>query len=121
MQEGMDLMIAALEKDAPAGLSWIYIDRGDSETHASIYHTAALDAFRLFYPEPSRIYRAHPLLNGKPATPRTPTQEALLAKDCTVEMAERATPETTRLNQEQYAYLCFLYDYGATATVGNWK
>ena len=121
MQEGLDLLVNALKEKAPEGLRWVYIDRGDSETHASIYHTAALDAFRLFYPEPTRIYRATPLLNGEPATPSTPEQEALAEKECTVETAQRSTPRDTRINQEQYAYRCFLYDYGATATAGNWE
>ena len=121
MQEGLDFLVAALEERSPEGLRWVYIDRGDSETHASIYHTAALDAFRLFYPEPSRIYRQTPLLNGELATPRTPEQETLAAQECKVETAMRTTPKDTRVNQEQYAYRCFLYDYGATATAGNWE
>lgn len=121
MQEGLDLLIDALETDAPEGLSWVYVDRRNSETHASIYHGAALDAWRLFYAEPTRIYRVPPLLDGKPATPRTAEHEARLAEECSRETAKRATPEDTRDDPDQYAYLCFLYDYGERAAAGNFE
>jgi predicted alpha/beta superfamily hydrolase len=45
MQDGMDRLIAALEASAPRGLQWTYEAR-PQETHASIYHGAALDAVR---------------------------------------------------------------------------
>lgn len=45
MQDGMDRLVAALRASAPRGLTWTYEPRPE-ETHASIYHGAALDAVR---------------------------------------------------------------------------
>lgn len=45
MQVGMDRLVAALEASAPRGLRWTYEARPE-ETHATIYHDAALDALR---------------------------------------------------------------------------
>ena len=120
MQDGLNLLVAALKAHAPDGLSWVYVDRSAQETHASVYHVAALDAFRLLFPEPTRIYRANPLLSGRPATPRTPVHESRLARDCTVTNAQRTTPKDTRDAPADFAYACVLHDYGALPTAGNW-
>jgi predicted alpha/beta superfamily hydrolase len=45
MQDGMERLVAALQASAPSGLQWMYEAR-PHETHASIYHGAALDAVR---------------------------------------------------------------------------
>lgn len=45
MQDGMDRLVAALKASAPRGLTWTYEPR-PRETHATIYHGAALDAVR---------------------------------------------------------------------------
>jgi hypothetical protein len=45
MQDGMDRLVAALQASAPRGLTWTYEPR-PKETHATIYHGAALDALR---------------------------------------------------------------------------
>jgi len=51
-QAGMDRFIGLLEA-APAGsVRWRYSDRSASETHATVYHGAALDALRWLYPLP---------------------------------------------------------------------
>ena len=54
-EQGMGVApFAALLKDkAPAALSWTYAPRPD-ETHATIYHAAALAAIRQLYPQPSQ-------------------------------------------------------------------
>lgn len=54
MQKGLDMIVAALEVNAPESLQWTYIDRRASETHATIYHGAALDALRVLFglPQP---------------------------------------------------------------------
>ena len=52
MQEGMDRLVAALRAGAPAGLRWTYEPR-HAESHATIYHGAALDALRILYPPPA--------------------------------------------------------------------
>ncbi|MBX9708998.1 MAG: alpha/beta hydrolase [Caulobacteraceae bacterium] len=51
MQTAMDVLVAALRSSAPAGLTWTYDPRPD-ESHATIYHGAALDAFRTLFPYP---------------------------------------------------------------------
>lgn len=45
MQDGMDRLVATLQASAPRGLTWTYEPR-PKETHATIYHGAALDALR---------------------------------------------------------------------------
>ena len=48
---GMDAMVAALKASAPAGLSWSY-EPMPNETHGTIFHPAAMAAFRkLFAPK----------------------------------------------------------------------
>lgn len=51
MQEAMDELVAALEA-APGAFDWRYSDKSESETHATIYHGAALDALRWLYETP---------------------------------------------------------------------
>lgn len=119
MQDALDDLVAALEQAPPPGLRWVYIDRGDSETHASIYHEAALDAFRLFYPMPARIYPSSPFLNGKPRPELTADEEALLREECDSATSAWATPGQTRGRLESLVLECFRYDYGAVATAGN--
>ncbi len=52
MQAAMDVLVAGLRSSAPADLTWTYDPRPD-ESHATIYHGAALDAFRALFPYPS--------------------------------------------------------------------
>ncbi|MEE4212800.1 MAG: alpha/beta hydrolase-fold protein [Parvularcula sp.] len=49
MQQGLDEIGAALETQRPQGLAWTYVDRRDDESHATIYHGAARDAFQWLY------------------------------------------------------------------------
>lgn len=59
-QSGMDSLLAAL-RGAPAGsVTWKFVDRGASETHATILHPAALDALRWLYPQPEPNYGPAP-------------------------------------------------------------
>jgi uncharacterized protein len=59
-QTGMDALLAALQA-APAGsATWRYVDRSATETHATIYHGAALDAFRWLYALPEGDYGPTP-------------------------------------------------------------
>lgn len=48
MQAPMDVLIAALRDHALPGVRWSFTPR-PNETHATIYHGAALDAFRQLY------------------------------------------------------------------------
>lgn len=52
MQAPMDVLVANLRDHALPGVSWDYQPR-PSETHATIYHGAALDAFRKLYAMPA--------------------------------------------------------------------
>lgn len=51
MQGGLDILLDALKMDED-GAEWTYVDRSDTQTHATIFHPAALDAFKWLYPLP---------------------------------------------------------------------
>jgi predicted alpha/beta superfamily hydrolase len=119
-QEGTDMLVETLKTNAPDDLKWIYFARGDRETHASIYHGAALDAFRILFPRTSQYGRAGSLLSGEPLPPRTPEHEARIAQECTVETAIQLTPgENLAADPLENAYRCMVFDYGDKATAGN--
>ncbi|MNC58180.1 hypothetical protein D3C75_1078920 [compost metagenome] len=52
MQAPMDVLIANLRDHALPGVKWDFTPR-PTESHASIYHGAALDAFRRLYAVPA--------------------------------------------------------------------
>lgn len=52
MQEAMDLLVGNLRDFAMPGVTWTYEPR-PTESHATIYHGAALDAFRRLYALPA--------------------------------------------------------------------
>jgi predicted alpha/beta superfamily hydrolase len=52
MQAPMDVLTANLRDHALPGLNWSFTPR-PTETHATIYHGAALDAFRRLYAVPA--------------------------------------------------------------------
>jgi predicted alpha/beta superfamily hydrolase len=120
-EEGVKKLIAALETKAPSDLQWLFVDQSETETHASIYHGAALDAFRAFYGTPSRIYLPGPLLSGFPLRARTAAEEARRATECTRQSARSATPQQTRTGHEAIAYECLLYDLGPRPTKGRFR
>lgn len=78
MQAGLARLLDALEEDAPAGLDWIYVDRSQTETHSTIFHPAALDAFRTLFTLPPYEYGEAPwyLIEGgePPADQDAPDQ-----------------------------------------------
>ncbi|MBO9544017.1 MAG: alpha/beta hydrolase [Caulobacter sp.] len=51
MQEGVDNVVAALDAAKPAGLTYVY-DPMHQEHHSTVYHPAALKAFRTVWPGP---------------------------------------------------------------------
>ena len=120
-QEGIDKLVAALRVDAPDGLKWLYFARGDFESHASIYHVAALDAFRKFFPTTVRYGHPGPLLSGKSMPRRTAKQIALFAKKCNdVDTALQTTPQENQGEiQNENIYKCLVYTYGMQSTSGN--
>lgn len=119
-EQGVLALVAALKAHAPAGLQWLWVPQGESETHASIYHGAALDAFRAFYGTPSRIYLPGPLLSGVALRPRNPAEEQRRARTCTRETARPTTPAATRIGHDAITYECMLYDLGPRATDGRY-
>ena len=52
MQTAMDVLVANMRDFAMPGVTWDYQAR-PNESHATIYHGAALDAFRRLYPAPT--------------------------------------------------------------------
>ena len=72
MQDGMNRLVEALKTRAPAGLEWSYAPRPD-ETHASIYHPAALDALRSLWGVDTRYDAASVWwLRDGPSVPAAP-------------------------------------------------
>jgi uncharacterized protein len=59
-QAGMDRFLALLEAAPPGSVTWRYSDRSATETHATIYHPAALDALRWLYAMPEPDYGPTP-------------------------------------------------------------
>ena len=118
-KKGLDLLVAALKKSAPAGLKWLYVPQSDSETHASIYHGAALDAFRAFYGEPTKSGRPGVLLSGAPLGELTEQQKVQRAAPCDRATARLATPENQYRDAEIKPYECLLIDLGPRAAAGN--
>ncbi|AXK41297.1 alpha/beta hydrolase [Erythrobacter aureus] len=56
MQTGMDEIVAALNAGQPAGLTWMYSDRRETEHHWTIYHNAAHDALKWAFGLPAPDY-----------------------------------------------------------------
>lgn len=119
--EGVDRLVAALKARSPAGLQWLYVAQENSETHASIYHGAALDAFRAFYGTPARLYLPTRLLSGRPMRARSPAENARRGRECTRGTARATTPRETKTGHDAIAYECLLYELGPAPTAGNFK
>lgn len=120
MQEGLDILVAAIKADTPEGLGWTYIERKDSESHASIYHIAALDAFRAFYLEPARTGGGNPATfkDGKvPAL--TKAVKKNLKHDCDREHATDLSFKEKNKDPDTWRGMCLIMKPGDTATAGN--
>lgn len=59
-QAGMNRFLALLEAAPHGSVTWRYSDRSATETHATIYHGAALDALRWLYAAPEQNYGPTP-------------------------------------------------------------
>ena len=119
MEEGVERLIDALRSDAPDGWKWAYVPLGDSERHGTIYHTAALDAFRLLYGTTYREYRPQSELLGRPAEPRNDAEKALLDEECTAENTLATTPEAASKGRDRLFYRCLMLDLGPRAREGS--
>ena len=118
-REGAERLVDALRHHAPEGLTWTFVDAGKSETHGTLYHPMALDAFRALYGTPSREYKNYPLVGGPAITERTPEEQALLDSECTRENSTPMTPEAAERGREGLYYKCLLLDLGPTPREGT--
>ena len=120
MQGGLDGLIAALETGAPDDLGWTYVERKGSETHGSIYHVAALDAFRAFYLTAQRTGGANPaMFPGGIVPPLTDEAKESLEQPCVRERAVAVTFEEKNKDLERWAAMCLLMKPGAVPAAGN--
>ena len=118
-REGTEWLVAGLREAAPANLKWTYVPVADSETHGTIYHPMALDAFRTLYGTPAREYRAQPLIGGPAVRENTPVEDAREATECTRENSRSTTPEAVAAQRESLYYECLLYDLGPRPREGT--
>jgi hypothetical protein len=118
-REGTERLVAALRDAAPQGLAWTFVDVGESETHGTLYHPMALDAFRALYGTPSREYKPYPLIGGPPLTERTADEEALLQAECTAQNTLSVTPGAAERGREALYYRCLQYELGPLPREGN--
>ena len=118
-REGMERLVDTLRTDAPPNLAWTFVDAGESETHGTLYHPMALDAFRALYGTPSREYKSYPLIGGPPVIERTPAEQAVLDTECTREKSKKMTPGMAERAREAIYYQCLLLDLGPTPREGT--
>lgn len=76
MQTGMDYLLAALGRAPEDTVNFKFVDRRETETHATIYHGAALDALRWMYGVPEPDYGPSPwyYLDEADRPPEQPAQ-----------------------------------------------
>ncbi len=118
-EEGTERFVDALRSSAPEGWRWAYVPLADSETHGTIYHTAALDAFRLLYGTATREYRPDSELLGRESAPRTAEEQALLDEECSAENTLATTPGAAAMGRDRLFYRCLKLDLGPRAREGN--
>lgn len=118
-REGTERLVDALRTDAPSGLTWTFVDAGASETHGTLYHPMALDAFRALYGTPDREYKSYPLIGGTAVGERTPEEQARIDTECTRENSRPTTPGAAAMGRDRHYYACLLYDLGPTPREGT--
>ncbi|RFB04471.1 alpha/beta hydrolase [Parvularcula marina] len=120
MQEGLDMVIAALEAEAPAGLHWSYTDRRNTEHHGSIYHPAALDALRAFFTVPGRTGSPLPALYKDGVVPEmTAEARASLDEPCDAEHAEEVSFAKVNADPDFWQARCILTKPGPEPDKGK--
>ena len=122
MQKGLDVLIENLEEGAPDGLKWSYVDRRGSEHHGSIYHPAALDALRVFYPRAGRTGQSTKtfyLFDDGVSPPLSDMAKKDLEIECTNETARKTTFSEVAENHIKWNGLCVQMKLGAARTKGN--
>ena len=112
MQRGLDRLLAALRTPAAGALKWVYVDRRNAEHHGSIYHAAALDAFRTLDPKPTRPGSPLSWLHIGEMAPLSPEAEADKKVPCTAERARRVTFAEIHADPAKWEALCVLTPLG---------
>ena len=118
-REGTERLVAALRDHAPANLKWTFVDAGESETHGTLLHPMALDAFRALFPTPGREYKAYPLIGGPPVAARTAEEQALLDTQCTEANSLHITPGAAERGREALYFRCLVYELGPQPREGT--
>ena len=118
-RKGILLLVDALKNDAPDSLKWTFVPQNKTETHGSIYHGAALDAFRAFYGMAERTTKSYTPMSGDPIPKRTAKQQARLDAPCTPENTRHTNPQETSPYNDEFPYECIQHDYGPRAEAGN--
>lgn len=74
MQKAVDALVVSLRSATPGTFRWRYADKSASETHATIFHPAALEALRWLYEAPPLDYGPIPwfMTEGAAPPPRKP-------------------------------------------------
>ncbi|MEL1250226.1 alpha/beta hydrolase [Aurantiacibacter gilvus] len=118
-REGVERLVDALRDHAPDNLRWTFVPVGDSETHGTLFHPMALDAFRTLYGTPDREYKPTALLGGSEEADSTPEEQARLDTECTLENSRPTTPEAASEGRERLYYECLLFDLGPRPREGT--
>jgi predicted alpha/beta superfamily hydrolase len=74
MQTGVNDVVAAVRRHAPASFDLHYADKSATETHSTIFHGAVHEALRWLYPEPPYDYGPTPwyMIEGAVPPPTMP-------------------------------------------------
>ena len=118
-REGAERLVDALRDGAPDNLRWTFVPVEDRETHGSIFHPMALDAFRTLYGTPEREFPAQTLIGGSFDRELTDEERALASQECKREESLRLTPGAAAQGRDRLFFRCLLLDRGPTPREGN--
>lgn len=118
-REGTERLVSALRTSAPDNLKWTFVDAGASETHGTLFHPMALDAFRVLFASPAREYTNYPLVGGPPLEEPTEAQQKLLDTKCDADNSLSLTPGAAERSREAIVYECLIYQLGPLPREGN--
>ena len=114
-------LVRTLEKHAPEGLKWAFVDRSGSEEHRTMALISWLDAMRTLYLTPARSGSPLTLIyEGFEKRQYTPEVRANLdAGNCTHTIAKPVSFEEKNLRERQLYGMCLLMKPGPKITAGN--
>ncbi|MCB2065428.1 MAG: alpha/beta hydrolase [Erythrobacter sp.] len=118
-REGIERLVDALRDHSPANLRWTFVPVEASETHGTLLHPMALDAFRALYGTPDREYPSPALMGGADDPVYTTQESARLAQECTRANSRPTTPGASAQGIERLYYECLLYDLGPRPREGT--